>query len=162
MSLFDKLGARVRRPSDRQPRRNEKARVTAWFVLLAAGSAAAGITIGALWQAETANSERSALLVQGEAIGRGREQAAAMAHALSLPPLDAVLASLRTHLPPGVRLIEVARDESGALTLAIDTPDPDALRATLAADARLGRFREQGQAVNDDGTIRVRLMGAVG
>lgn len=161
MSLFDKLGARVRRRGDRGPGRSEEARATAWFVLLAAGSAAAGIAIGALWQAEAARSERRALIVQGEAIGRDREQAAAMAHALRLPPLDAVLASLRTHLPPGVRLVEVVRDEAGALTLAIDTPDPDALRATLAADARLGRFREQGQAANGDGTIRVRLVGAV-
>lgn len=133
-------------------------RLILWAIGLAAGATA----LGAFWQTRLIRAETRALSLQGEALSRDRERADEMGRALAKPPLDAVLALLRAHLPPGLRLIEAVRGEDGALTLAIDTPDPDALRAALAADSRLGRFRERGQVAREDGMIRVRLTGEMG
>lgn len=128
------------------------------FALAVAGIAGALIASGAMIQTAQARGETAAIRQKGETIAREREQAAAMADSLSLPPMATVLAGLRAHLPPDVRLAEAARDGEGVLTIAIDTPDPDALRAALAADRRLARFRERGQEAREDG-IRVRLRG---
>ncbi|QJU57663.1 hypothetical protein HL653_07555 [Sphingomonas sp. AP4-R1] len=134
-------------------------RLTAWLLLLALGLAAVTVGIGALWQTGSARERIPALAGQGEGVARDREQAAETGRALARPALDPTLGLLRAHLPPDIRLVEAARGEDGALSLAIDTPDPDALRAALAADSRLARFRERGQEARDDGTIRVRLTG---
>ncbi|MDO6413617.1 hypothetical protein Q4F19_04400 [Sphingomonas sp. BIUV-7] len=158
-SLVDRVVARFRSLRAREATIGARRHAAAWQILLVAGLAAAIITGGALWQAAAARAETHALLAQSEAVARDRERVAALAKTLALPPLDATLAALRAHLPPDVRLAEAARDEDGGLEIAIDAPDPDALRAALAADAWLAGFRERGQAARDDGTIRVRLAG---
>jgi hypothetical protein len=159
-SLLARLGAGLRRSAPE--RLGLQGRMTAWLLMLAAGLAAAAIAIVALWQAEATRADMRALARQGETIAREREQAALTGRALARPTLAATLDLLRAHLPPDIRLIEAARDEDGALSVAIDTPDPDALRAALASDSRLVRLRERGQEVRDDGTIRVRLTGEMG
>lgn len=160
-SLLGRIGARVRDPARDARTDGEGARWSVRLILLAIGLAATATMLGALWQTRLARAETRALIVQGEAAGRDREQADALGRALAKPPLDAVLASLRAHLPPGIRLIEAVRGEDGTLSLAIDTPDPDALRAALSSDSRLGRFRERAQDAREDGTIRVRLTGEI-
>ncbi len=162
VSLLGRFGARMRNPAAGLVKRSVPARATLWLILLAIGLAASATALGALWQARLARTGARAFQLQGEATGRDRERAEEIGRALARPPLDVVLALLRAHLPPGIRLIEASRGEDGALSVAIDTPDPDALRATLAADPRLGRFRERAQQVREDGMIRVRLAGDIG
>jgi hypothetical protein len=144
-SLLSRIGAHARNPTRNARTDNAGARLSLRPILLAIGLAAGATMLGALWQMRLAQAETRTLIVQGEASGRDREQAEEMARALAKPPLDAVLASLRAHLPRGMRLIEAARGEDGILSLAIDTPDPDALRAALSADSRLGAFASAGR-----------------
>lgn len=158
-SLADRFGAGLRRPAPLWM--GAPMRATIGWMLLAIGLAAGILALGAARQAAAARAGMNALLLAGEGAARDRERAIEIGHALARPPLDATLGLLRAHLPPDIRLIEAAQSEDGALALAIDTPDPDALRAALAADARLARFRERGQEVRDDGTIRVRLSGEI-
>lgn len=158
-SLMTRIGAGMRAPGGGGERRTARLAFGARTILLATGLAAVTVAIGSFWQAHIARTETQALLLKGESAGRDRERAAELGKALSARPLDAVLTQLRAHLPPGVRLAEAVRAEDGTLTLSIDTADPDALRAETAADAWLGRFRERGQQVREDGTIRVLLAG---
>lgn len=154
-SLLDRLGAaRGGRFSV-----GYQAKRTAWFCLIAIGLAAATIVLGAAAQRASAIEEMRASALQIESDARSREQATAMARTLALPPLDTLLALLRAHLPPDVRLIEASRNEDGNLDLAIDTADPDALRAALAGNPQMAPLRERQQSARDDGTIRVRLSG---
>jgi hypothetical protein len=162
VSLLGRFGARMRDAVGDKVNRSAPARVTGWLILLAIGMAAGVTMLGALRQARLARADAQAFQLQGEATGRDRERADAIGRALARPPLDSTLALLRAHLPPGIRLIEAARGADGVLSVAIDTPDPDALRAALTADSRLMRFRERGQETREDGMIRVRLAGEIG
>ncbi|NIJ07735.1 hypothetical protein FHS31_001345 [Sphingomonas vulcanisoli] len=71
------------------------------------------------------------------------------------PPLGDELAAVAAHLPPETRLASAARDEAGALIIAIDSADPDALRQTLRADPWFAAFQERGQNIGEGGAIRV-------
>jgi hypothetical protein len=159
-SLIGQIGGLVRRQRSGSRVASPALPGTLRFVLLVVALSALVVTIGAVWQARRADADGRALADQTEASVRDRERAAELADALALPRFEAVLGSIAAHLPPGVMLVEAARAEDGALRLAIDTPDPDALRAALAGDPQLRRFRERAQAVRDDGTIRVRLEGS--
>ena len=157
-SLLGKVASRATTfASGAGPRR--EARTTARWSLYAVGGAAIVIAGGAAWQMRNARVETHILLMRNEIVLRDRERIDAMARAFAMPSLDAILAALRTHLPPEVRLVEASRGEDGRLRLAIDTSDPDALRGALAADRWMARFHERGQERRDDGTIRVRLAG---
>jgi len=80
---------------------------------------------------------------------------------MAVPPLGALVARLRTVLPDEAGLGAMDLAETGELTVEIETPDPDRLRAAFAADPLFGSLRETGQAMTDGGTIRVTLQGRV-
>ncbi|WP_293970952.1 hypothetical protein [Sphingomonas sp.] len=136
--------------------------MTISWCLLACAVAMIAIIAGALVERGAVRSAGAAWASRAEAGSYDRERAVAVAQAMSLPPLDAVLAAVRAHVPPGIRLAEASRGEDGTISLSIDTTDPDALRAALSSDSLLGRLHERGQEARDDGTIRVRLTGEMG
>lgn len=123
----------------------------------------AALAEGAIWFDIARLRREAGAADEGAArAAEAHDRLAAFAAAVAQPPLDADLQRIRAHLPPDARLAEAARDESGVLTLAIDSADPDLLRESLANDPLLGRLSERGQERRDDGTIRVRLSGNIG
>lgn len=68
-----------------------------------------------------------------------------------------LLAALARALPPADRLHHAALSADGALTVAVDTPDPAALRARLSGNAALAGLATVGEAIVPDAGRRVSL-----
>lgn len=172
-SLFDSLGERIaggwRWPAWR-PRRPTALALPPRPILLAAGLLLATIplttAIGAWsltalnrWQAQRLAREAAPALAAGRratAIEAVRPQVAAI---MGAPTMTDRLARLAAVLPAEAGLVRFERDEAGELTLIVETPDPDRLRAALAADPGFAALRETGQTMTDGGTISVTLKG---
>lgn len=175
-SLFDRFGERVANGGWRLPRGRPAwpARLSrpTGTILAAAVLILATIpvttAIGA-WGLAGIDRWRAARIARGQApaiaayarvaaVERARADVAAV---MAVPSLSGVVARLRAALPEEAGLAAMGIAEDGALTVEIETPDPDRLRGALAADSLLGSLRETGQTRTDGGTIRVVLAGRV-
>lgn len=152
-SLFGRISALA---SQRGRRRGFTAALGGILLVVAFVEGIVWFEIGHVRREATAAGEGAARAAEAH------DRLTAFAAAVAQAPLDADLQRIRAHLPPDARLAEAARDESGILTLAIDSADPDILRDSLANDPVLNRLSERGQERRDDGTIRVRLSGTIG
>ncbi len=111
------------------------------------------------WQANrvaTAQAPAIAAYARVAAVESVRPRATAI---MVAPTITAMVARLRAALPEEAGLAGLSRDEGGALTIEVETPDPDRLRSALAADPLLATLRNSGQTMTDGGTIMVILQG---
>ena len=152
MSLVDRLAGAAGRRIVSPPGRG-----TAVLLAMAALMFAASIVVRLVAARSMAEADR---LVEARSVAAPRlVRSARSARRLQGPTLDADLSAIAARLPPGTALVEMARDRAG-LRIAIDTGDPDTLRAALAADPLLARFVPAGQAIRENGVIRASFVQA--
>lgn len=168
-SLFDSLGERLASAGWRLPRwRPAWPRDIWWPVLLILATIPISTALGAWtiagfthWRAYSLSHHAAPALAayaRTAAIERARPQVEAV---MAVPSLTSLVARLSAALPADAGLGGMMLDEAGALTIEVETADPDRLRTALAGDPLLGSLRETGQTRTDGGTIRVVLMGRI-
>jgi hypothetical protein len=128
--------------------------VAALLVLLAVAAIVATVRANAI------RAETQRLIADAPSPATAEAEAQAMARAFARPRMATTLADLAAHLPADAPLAEAERGRDGSLRIAIDTADPDELRALLAADLWFERFRERGQEARAEGRIRVTMVEA--
>jgi formylglycine-generating enzyme required for sulfatase activity len=116
------------------------------------------VAIGATIRARQVEAETATRLQAAPASSASPAEAQAMADAFALPRLATTLAGLAGHLPSGAPLAAAARNRDGTLRIAIDTADPDELRALLSGDDWFRNFRERGRETRPEGRIRLTLI----
>lgn len=173
-SLFDSLYERVTAGGRRVPRLQWRPSLRIpprdiwWPALLILATIPFTTAIGA-WTLTGIERWRTARLAERERPAIARAIRAIMAEearrstqsVMAAPALSSIVARLRGALPDEAGLAAIAISDDGALTIDIETPDPDRLRGALAADPLLGALREFGQSRTGGGTIRVSLKGRI-
>ncbi|KRB88238.1 MULTISPECIES: hypothetical protein [unclassified Sphingomonas] len=175
-SLFDMLGERIARGGWRFPRlrpawparlaRPSGAVLTGAALLLATVPFTTAIGAWGLvgldrWQAARIAKRQApaiAASVRVAAVERARDDVEAV---MAVPSMSGLAGRLRALLPEEAGLVAMALAENGALTVEVETPDPDRLRTALAADPLFGALREIGQTRTEGATIDVILTGRV-
>jgi hypothetical protein len=118
----------------------------------------AGITRWQIHQLRQQEAPALAVYRSAAAIERARPRAEA---AMAAPALTSLASRLSAVLPEDAGLAGIALDDTGVLSVEIESADPDRLRTELAKDPLLGSLGETGQAMTDGGTMRVSLKGRI-
>lgn len=121
-------------------------------------AALALVALGATIRARRIEAATRQALIDRPSPALAEAEAAIMAEAFARPRAAATLADLAIHLPSATPLAEATRARDGTLRIALDTADPDALRALLGADRWFERFHEKAQEDRGEGRIRVALV----
>lgn len=171
-SLLDSLGERIAAGGWRLPRWRPTLRVPPrdiwWPALLILATIPFTTAIGA-WTLTGIERWRAVRLAADAAPAIGRATEAILAEearrsavsVMAAPSLSSLAARLRSALPEDAGLAGIALSDDGALSVEIETPDPDRLRTALAADPLLGALREIAQTQTGSGTMRVSLKGRI-
>lgn len=116
------------------------------------------VALVATLRAQRIERQTRALIADAPAPAAAQAEVGAISDAFARPRLATSLAELAIHLPSATPLVAAARTRDGALRIALDTADPDELRALLESDPWFARFREKAQETRAEGRIRVTLV----
>jgi len=112
------------------------------------------------WKAERIMRREAASLVHyHERLAKERLRRVA-APVMTAPAITEVMERLAGILPPDTGLADAKRDAAGALTIVLETPDPDQIRPVFAHDPLFRSMRSIGQARTEQGTMRITLTDA--